>query len=53
MSHPFMHILCVCLGFFKAGWSKKADPFKFSKLQPGQVCQGRGKGAFGWAQNRK
>lgn len=42
MSHPFIHILCVCLGFFKDGWSKRADPFKFSKLQPGRVCQGRG-----------
>lgn len=43
MSHPFIHILCVCLDFFKAGWSKKADPFKFSMLQPGrELCQGRG-----------
>lgn len=48
VSHPFIHFLCVCLGvsfffFFKAGWSKKADPFNSTMLQPGRgVCQGRG-----------
>lgn len=47
MSHPFIHFLCVCLGFsfffFKAGWSKKADPFNSTMLQPGRGdCQRRG-----------
>lgn len=44
-----IHSLSLCLFgvfflfFFKAGWSKKADPFNSTMLQPGRGdCQRRG-----------
>lgn len=48
MSIPFILVLCGCLGlFFKADWSKRADPFNFQSWSEatavdGAVKPGRG-----------
>lgn len=41
MSLLFILFLCVCLGlFFKADWSKRADPFNFQSCSVVTVVDG-------------